>query len=342
MDRPCFDYHWDSAYFVAGSKILAWINSTLHLNLSKVEDGLHSVHHIDDLNFDVRNNNEMIQNYNVLQDFTNKMKITKCFGDEHIEVNRLIKGRTLDNLEFMQWMRRWMRHYCDCHNGGLINSFANEGHVRERSRWFSSLRDLMRKLKMEHIKLRKMLRRLGSTLQRCRVSDVLFSLQVDQNNQLHEDIKMKFLQEVRERNAYYNKVLELKGNIRVFCRWRPLNTDEIDGGVPMAVDFKAAKDGELTVRSNGISKRAFKFVAVFSPAADQLDVSEETSPLAISVVDGYNVCIFAYGQTETGRNFTMEGTDEVRGVTYRTLQRLFNIIEEFRRPLISKLQRMAN
>ncbi|KAL6575688.1 Gamma aminobutyrate transaminase 1, mitochondrial [Orobanche hederae] len=35
---PCFDYHWDSAYFIGGSKILAWINSTLHLNLSKAEE----------------------------------------------------------------------------------------------------------------------------------------------------------------------------------------------------------------------------------------------------------------------------------------------------------------
>ncbi|KAL6561336.1 Microtubule-associated protein RP/EB member 1C [Orobanche minor] len=60
----------------------------------------------------------MIQNYNVPQDFTNKMKITKCFGDEHIEVNRLIKGRPLGILEFMQWMRRWMWRYCDFHNGG--------------------------------------------------------------------------------------------------------------------------------------------------------------------------------------------------------------------------------
>ncbi|KAL6536643.1 hypothetical protein OROMI_026224 [Orobanche minor] len=87
----------------------------------KSRRGLHSVHHIDDLNFGVRNDNEMIQNYNVPQDFTNKMKITKCFGDEHIEVNRLIKGRPLGILEFMQWVRRWMRRYCDCHNGGLIN-----------------------------------------------------------------------------------------------------------------------------------------------------------------------------------------------------------------------------
>ncbi|KAL6576263.1 Microtubule-associated protein RP/EB member 1A [Orobanche hederae] len=59
----------------------------------------------------------MIQNYNVLQDFSNKMKITK-----HMEVNRLIKGGPLDNLEFMHWMRRWMRRYCDCHNRGLINN----------------------------------------------------------------------------------------------------------------------------------------------------------------------------------------------------------------------------
>ncbi|KAL6536644.1 hypothetical protein OROMI_026225 [Orobanche minor] len=33
---------------------------------------------------------------------------------------------------------------------------------------------------------------------------------MDQHNQLHEDIKMKFLQKVRERNAFYNKFLELK------------------------------------------------------------------------------------------------------------------------------------
>ncbi|KAL6580321.1 hypothetical protein OROMI_008345 [Orobanche minor] len=127
LRSPCFDYHWDSAYFIAGLEILSWINSTLHLNLSKVEEGLHSVHHIDDLNFDARNDNEMIQNYNVLQDFTNKMNITKCFGDEQIEVNRLIKGSPLDNLEFMQWMRRWMKRYCDCHNGGLINCIRKRG-----------------------------------------------------------------------------------------------------------------------------------------------------------------------------------------------------------------------
>lgn len=46
------------------------------------------------------------------------------------------------------------------------------------------------------------------------------------------------------------------------------------------------------------------------------------------MLDGYNVCIFAYGQTGTGKTFTMEGTQQNRGVNYRTLELLFKTTEE--------------
>ncbi|XP_027186250.2 kinesin-like protein KIN-14S [Cicer arietinum] len=57
-------------------------------------------------------------------------------------------------------------------------------------------------------------------------------------------------------------------------------------------------------------------------------VFSQTKPIATSVLDGFNVCIFPYGQTGTSKTFTMEGTPEERGVNYRTLEELFRISEE--------------
>ncbi|KAL0443659.1 UNVERIFIED_CONTAM: Kinesin-like protein KIN-14Q [Sesamum latifolium] len=200
------------------------------------------------------------------------------------------------------------------HVGSL--AFAIEGQVKEKGRWFSSLQDLTRKLKimkMDHIRLSEDASLFKHYLAEMEDVRSIVQTTMNQHVQLHEDVKMKFLQADKEKKELYNKVLELK---------------EIDGGASVAVDFEAAKDGELIVKSNGISKKTFKFDAVFSPEADQVEVFEETAPLAVSVLDGYNVCIFAYGQTGTGKTFTMEGTNEARGVNYRTLEKLFDIIEE--------------
>ncbi|KAI3896156.1 hypothetical protein MKX03_000276 [Papaver bracteatum] len=143
-----------------------------------------------------------------------------------------------------------------------------------------------------------------------------------------DDLKRKYLEEQTMRKKLYNQVQVSKGNIRVFCRCRPLRKEDISAGYSTVVEFEAAKDGDLGVLTGGSTKKTFKFDRVYTPKDGQADVFVDASPMVVSVLDGYNVCIFAYGQTGTGKTFTMEGPENNRGVNYRTLEELFNRARE--------------
>ncbi|KAE8659234.1 E3 ubiquitin-protein ligase UPL2 isoform 1 [Hibiscus syriacus] len=132
-----------------------------------------------------------------------------------------------------------------------------------------------------------------------------------------EDLKLKLNEEQELRKKLHNQIEEAKG----MCR--PLSNDEASAGYTTVVDFSAAKDGDIGILASSSVKKNFKFDRVYTPKDDQ-----DASPVVTSVLDGYNVCIFAYGQTGTGKTFTMEGTGQNRGVNYRTLEQLFKIVEQ--------------
>lgn len=49
-------------------------------------------------------------------------------------------------------------------------------------------------------------------------------------------------------------------------------------------------------------------VQVFGPASQQKELYDQAvSPIVFEVLEGYNCTIFAYGQTGTGKTYTMEG-----------------------------------
>jgi kinesin family protein C2/C3 len=141
----------------------------------------------------------------------------------------------------------------------------------------------------------------------------------------------KYRREVAERKRLFNLVQELRGNIRVFVRCRPLLQDEVDAGRVPAFSFGEADDLDdetLSITDTRGTVKPFKFDRVYGHTATQERIFEDTKPLVTSVMDGYNVCIFAYGQTGSGKTYTMQGPDSDPGVNLRTLIELFTITEE--------------
>lgn len=139
----------------------------------------------------------------------------------------------------------------------------------------------------------------------------------------------KYRVAMEDRKKLHNQVLDLKGNIRVFVRVRPINSKESSlepEGEP-TITFR--DDTNIGVYDGQHARRKwFEFDQVFSPATQQEQVFEEAKPLATSVLDGYNVCVFAYGQTGSGKTHTMTGTSQAPGLNTRVLTELFRIREE--------------
>ncbi|XP_049710227.1 kinesin-like protein KIFC2 isoform X3 [Elephas maximus indicus] len=146
------------------------------------------------------------------------------------------------------------------------------------------------------------------------------------------------------------RLLELKGNIRVLCRLRP--------GTPCGlVSTEPGPGGTVTTCYRGRQRR-FRLDWVFPPDASQEEwlplsrawsspsgagkqapklclilwprlmrvceqVFRELQPAVLSCLRGYSVCIFTYGQTGTGKTYSMEGPPEDPGIAPRALQSLF-------------------
>ncbi len=103
-----------------------------------------------------------------------------------------------------------------------------------------------------------------------------------------------------ERKVLHNMVLDLRGNIRVFARVRPPLDIEENRGL---CGWSFSDDSSLEIISNelvqgGNRKQSsdFSFDQVFNPNTTQEEIFEMVSPLIQSAMDGYNICIFAYGE----------------------------------------------
>ncbi|XP_007021090.2 PREDICTED: kinesin-3 [Theobroma cacao] len=143
-----------------------------------------------------------------------------------------------------------------------------------------------------------------------------------------EDAEFKLTEGEKLRKKLHNTILELKGNIRVFCRVRPQLPDDCSSNQGKVVSYPTSMEylgRGIDMTQNG-QKHSFTFDKVFMPDASQEEVFVEISQLVQSALDGYKVCIFAYGQTGSGKTYTMmgrPGQPEEKGLIPRSLEQIF-------------------
>jgi RP/EB family microtubule-associated protein len=103
----------DGAYFTSRKEILDFLNTLLDLNLTKIEQTAsgavacqlteylfpNSIP-MSRVDWGAKSSHEYVTNYKLLQNAFNKQKIRK-----HVDVDKLIRGKYQDNLEFCQWLK---------------------------------------------------------------------------------------------------------------------------------------------------------------------------------------------------------------------------------------------
>ncbi|XP_045551428.1 kinesin-like protein KIF3C isoform X1 [Salmo salar] len=127
--------------------------------------------------------------------------------------------------------------------------------------------------------------------------------------------------------------------VKVVVRCRPLNRKEAAGvtGTPGGKGGIVEMDvhrGQVVLRNPhalpGEPQKTFTFDSVYDASSKQRDLYDETvRPLIHSVLDGFNGTIFAYGQTGTGKTYTMQGAwlePERRGVIPNAFEHVFTQI----------------
>ncbi|XP_049914744.1 kinesin-like protein KIF3C [Epinephelus moara] len=123
-------------------------------------------------------------------------------------------------------------------------------------------------------------------------------------------------------------------SVKVVVRCRPLNQKDESNGPAGGIVQMDLRLGQVILRNPRAPasepQKTFTFDAVYDANSKQRDLYDESvRPLIDSVLAGFNGTIFAYGQTGTGKTYTMQGAwldPERRGVIPNAFDHIFTHI----------------
>ncbi|CZR56168.1 probable kinesin-related protein bimC [Phialocephala subalpina] len=127
-------------------------------------------------------------------------------------------------------------------------------------------------------------------------------------------------------------------NINVVVRCRGRNEREVRENSAVVLSTQGVKGNslDLSMGPSALSNKTYHFDKVFSSAADQAMLYDDVvTPMLDEMLAGYNCTIFAYGQTGTGKTYTMSGDmndtfgmlSDAAGIIPRVLHSLFRKLD---------------
>ena len=133
-------------------------------------------------------------------------------------------------------------------------------------------------------------------------------------------------------------------NVKVYCRIRPENEKEKQSGMKICITATSDNSVKILTDSVGVDTgkessknksenfQTFTYDGVFPPETEQEKIFNLVAkPLINSALEGFNGTMFCYGQTASGKTYTMEGIHndpKIMGVIPRMMQYIFLIIEK--------------
>ncbi|XP_034107479.1 kinesin-like protein KIF3A [Drosophila sulfurigaster albostrigata] len=126
-------------------------------------------------------------------------------------------------------------------------------------------------------------------------------------------------------------------NVRVVVRSRPMDKNELATGALSAIQVDKINRAITVVKPNATANeppKTYYFDNVFDGASNQLDLYVDTArPIVDKVLEGYNGTILAYGQTGTGKTYTMSGnpdSPQTKGIIPNAFAHIFGHIAKAR------------
>lgn len=223
----------EGAFFVSKNEILNWVNEFFNLNMTKIEEACTGALHcqiidachpgkvkMSKVKWNAKHEHEFVSNFKILQQAFIALGIKK-----HVEVDRLVKGKYMENLEFCQWIKKYFDlHYNGAdydaegrRNGAEIDIVAdvkiNDGSSIKEKKRVTNYGSVNKTIKMPTDEKRSNSNDIHNVLNKNAIktnynSNYNNDINISTNNlkKENDNLKIKLEKELKMKEFYFNKL----------------------------------------------------------------------------------------------------------------------------------------